>query len=82
MRFLKAILLVTLIVSLTTCETYEDFAPYETFTIKAGKHGSGLRTTQLHHEYLVFDVIFDSTAIYKTVDPNNQADVNKLFRLQ
>lgn len=61
------------------CESYEDFAPFETYTIKQGRHGSGLSSSQLYHEYLVFDVIFDESAIYETMDPNNQADVNKLF---
>ncbi len=79
MKLIKSAAILVLLVLLSTCETYEDFAPYETFTIKAGKHGSGLKTTQLYHEYLVFDVIFDETAIYETQDPNNQADVNKLF---
>lgn len=62
-----------------SCETYDEFAPYEVYTIKKGRHSSGLKNNQLQLEYLSFDVIFDETAIYETTDPNNQADVNKLF---
>lgn len=28
---------------------------------------------------LVFEVIFDSSAIYSTINPNNQGDINKLY---
>lgn len=79
MRSIKALLSTTLVLLFCTCEKYEDFAPFETFSIKKGDHGSGLNYEELYHEYLVYDVIFDESAIYSTVDPNNQADVNKLF---
>lgn len=35
--------------------------------------------TLVNEDSLVFEVIFDSSAIYTTVEPENQADINKLF---
>jgi len=51
----------------------------EIFTIKEGQHRSTIRYNVTTSNHFVFDVVFDSSAIYKTVDPVNQADINKLF---
>ena len=62
-----------------SCEEFDDRAPYRVYTLREGTHGQNLRTENLVRDYLTYDVIFDETAIYETVDPVNQADINKLF---
>ncbi|WP_246000438.1 hypothetical protein [Pontibacter diazotrophicus] len=52
------------------------------YTIKEGFHYADInsykrRTT----DRLRFSVVFDSTAIYTTADPDNQGDINKLYGL-
>ena len=52
---------------------------YRTFTIKEGNHRSGYRYKANYDNYIEFKVIFDESAIYRTKNPSNQADVNKLY---
>ncbi len=52
---------------------------YRTFTIKEGNHRSGYRYKSNYDNNIKFKVIFDESAIYRTKDPLNQADVNKLY---
>ncbi len=52
---------------------------YKTFTIKKGNHRSGYRYKANCNNHIEFKVIFNESAIYKTEDPLNQADVNKLY---
>jgi hypothetical protein len=52
---------------------------YQIFTIKRGKHRSGYRYKSNCNNHIEFKVKFDESAIYKTLDPANQADVNKLY---
>jgi len=61
------------------CEKYEDTVPFREFLIPQGKHSSVHRLSEIEHEWISYDVIFDESAIYTTEDPNNQADINKLF---
>ncbi len=53
---------------------------YVTYTIRKGEQSSDHAPLELLdvHE-LRFNVKFDSTAIYQTLDPVNQLDVNKLY---
>lgn len=76
MRNLSTLLILLFLVS---CETYED-APFKKFTIKKGNHyASVLRKVNLETPYLSYDIYFDQSAVYETKNPNNQADINKLF---
>ncbi len=53
---------------------------FTTYTIKQGEHycdGSAL--INVEYELLNFIVKFDSSAIYKTKEAVNQADINKLY---
>lgn len=52
---------------------------YKTFTIKKGNHRSGYRYKANYNNHIEFKVMFNESAIYKTKDPLNQADVNKLY---
>jgi len=52
---------------------------YRTFTIKEGNHRSGYRYKANYNNHIEFKVIFDESAIYRTKNPSNQADVNKLY---
>ncbi len=57
-------------------------AAFTRFTIPKGSHyadRSSLKKVQTAH--LRFAVTFDSTAIYSTIDPSNQGDINKLYGL-
>lgn len=65
--------------SLFSCERFDERTPFEEFRIKKGKHSSRHRLIELEHEFLSYDVIFDETAVYQTTDERHQADVNKLF---
>ncbi len=51
----------------------------DTYKIKKGNHGSGFHVNVLTENQLVFDAIFDNSAIYTTKDPVNQSDINKLL---
>ena len=51
-----------------------------TYIIQKGNHYSDQSVLQLMNKpAITADVTFDSSAIYKSVDPVNQADVNKLM---
>ncbi len=56
-----------------------DSEGYQIFTIKKGKHRSGYRYKSDYKTNIIFQVKFDESAIYETKNPNNQADVNKLY---
>jgi len=56
-----------------------DISGYQLFTIKKGKHISGYRYNSDYNNNIKFKAIFDSSAIYKTVNSTNQSDVNKLY---
>lgn len=62
------------------CENYGEHLPYQLFKLKAGNHYPNIeKLGELESHFLSYDIIFDSTVIYATKDPANQADVNKLF---
>jgi hypothetical protein len=52
---------------------------WDTYVIKEGEQESGTHMLSFNKSTLEFDAIFDSSAIYRTSDPVNQTDVNKLF---
>lgn len=52
------------------------------YNIQQGAHHSDSNPfKQVQVEHLRFAVTFDSTAIYSTIDPANQGDINKLYGL-
>jgi hypothetical protein len=55
-------------------------ASFVQYTIEQGQqfsNNTGFKGVE--HDELKFDVKFDSSAIYHTTDPANQADINKLY---
>ena len=52
---------------------------YRTYTIKEGKHRSTYSYNTSRDTIFNWDIIFDSSAIYTTEDPDNQYDINKLI---
>lgn len=52
---------------------------WRTYTIKKGKHYSGIHARIFLGKRLRFKAIFDESAIYTSVDPVNQHDINKLY---
>lgn len=58
----------------------DSLADYTKYTIPQGNQYC-LQTSflQVTEDSLVFDVVFDSTAMYTTASPANQGDINKLF---
>ncbi|WP_241738888.1 hypothetical protein [Pontibacter beigongshangensis] len=55
--------------------------PQETYTIRKNEHNSANKIRKLATSTLRFEAVFDSSAVYETVDPANQADINKLYGL-
>ncbi len=55
--------------------------PYTVYTIETGQHYSSNNSYKPISglNALNFVVRFDSSAIYRTIDPVNQADINKLY---
>ncbi|WP_345162372.1 hypothetical protein [Nibribacter koreensis] len=49
------------------------------YQITAGRHETTNPLKTFTKSKIKFEVKFDSTAIYTTKDPNNQADINKLY---
>lgn len=56
-----------------------DESGWSVFHIESDSHSSSNTFEWTRKNVINFEVIFDSTAIYETVDPINQYDVNKLF---
>ena len=57
----------------------KDSDGYSIFTIKSGDHKSSASLEYTNKKKFNFKVTFDSSCIYKTSDPINQWDVNKLI---
>lgn len=66
-------------VFLFSCDEVIDYAPFRTFRIPKGEHRSTSSVEFLQSSSLIFEAIFDSTAIYKTKDPIQQFSTNKLL---
>ena len=55
---------------------------FRIYTIKKGSHYADNRETgEIKTTKLSFSVLFDSSAVYQTIDPVNQFDINKLYGL-
>lgn len=55
-------------------------AGYKTYVIKKGdNYCSPNPLVFITKNQIRFNAVFDSSCIYSTVDPNNQADINKLY---
>lgn len=55
-------------------------SPWVNYEIPPGEHYNSLRSFELFpYDSLTFEFAFDSTAIYYTREPHNQADWNKLM---
>lgn len=68
-----------LFLALFSCEEYEDIVGYKEFLIKENRHSADeTPVDEMHSHELIYDVIFDSSAIY-SINEADQADINKLF---
>lgn len=80
-------LLAPLSLSLTGCDWFGNTPDFEddfvTYTIQPGNHDAentlGLTPTFQTSRTLDFQAVFDESANYKTVDPGNMHDINKLL---
>lgn len=53
---------------------------WDTYEIKKDRHySSSGHFDSFSGQKMSFDAIFDNSSIYKTADPKNQTDINKLF---
>ncbi|WP_299821900.1 hypothetical protein [uncultured Pontibacter sp.] len=51
----------------------------DAFQIKKGQHSSNSPHKSINTQLIRFEATFDSSAIYTSVKPENQADINKLY---
>jgi hypothetical protein len=66
--------------SITTPAAPTPVSPYTKFTIRSGQHYcDGNQFRQVEIGTMSFTVKFDSSAIYTSVNPENQYDINKLL---
>jgi hypothetical protein len=72
-----SLLALVALVKLTSCSKIKD--DYTTFTIKEGKHRSITALRYSKDTVFKWNVKFDSSAIYRSVDSLNQYDINKLI---
>ena len=72
-----SLLALVVVVKLTSCKKIN--SDWKTFVIKEGKHRSTRAINYDKDTVFGWNVEFDSSAIYKTVDSLNQYDVNKLI---
>ncbi|MBX0332050.1 hypothetical protein K3G39_02250 [Pontibacter sp. HSC-14F20] len=87
-RFFVAASLVLIAVScevetttLTETDSNIPEPPATTYTIKKGGHTGQSQFRLVDTTTIRFEATFDSSAIYNTAIPNNQADINKLYGL-
>lgn len=77
---MKKIIQLVLICSLALFSCTEDIGlPFRTFVIPEGEHYSTYAIESMQSTSLNFKVLFDSTAIYQTIDPIQQFSTNKLL---
>jgi hypothetical protein len=81
LKFIFGLVLIQLVFA--SCEYIgleNELDTFVTYTILEGSHYSNEKYPEVFSaSQLRFSVMFDSTAIYKTVDPNNQEGINKLY---
>lgn len=71
--------ILTLALALLSGCNKKDDSDWSVFKIDKGGHSSSSALEWTRKANISFSVSFDSTAIYESVDPINQYDVNKLF---
>ena len=72
------LVIIFVILSFVSCKKI-DSNGYRVFTIKEGRHRSNTAYCTTKSNYISFEAIFDESAQYTSIDPNNQYDVNKLY---
>ena len=75
---LRASKVLFILLVLIGCKKIDDDG-YRIYTIKEGKHRSTYAYKASRDTIFNWDIIFDSSAIYTTEDPDNQYDINKLI---
>ena len=75
---LKASKVLLILLVLIGCKKTDNNG-YRIYTIKEGKHRSTYAYKASRDTIFNWDIIFDSSAIYTTEDPDNQYDINKLI---
>jgi hypothetical protein len=85
-NYLAAILTASSLFYYACSEKKEEAKPidpdgFTTYVIKKGAQSSGSPFVTIKSGKIQFSVLFDSSAIYKTIDPVNQYDINKLYGL-
>ena len=75
---LKYLFLLILLFFSIGCKKIDDDG-YQIYTIKEGKHRSTFNYNTSRSQSFTWSIIFDSSAIYTTDDPDNQYDINKLI---
>jgi len=76
-RRYKKFYIIFLLLLTSNCSKITD--NYKTFTIREGKHRSTNASNFSKDTVFGWNIEFDSSAIYKTVDSLNQYDINKLI---
>ena len=70
------LLLLLSILLISSCSNHH----YTAYTIQKGEHFAKPKKVRgTFSNTIEFDVVFDSSAIYQTPDPSDQADINKLL---
>jgi hypothetical protein len=72
-----SLLALVVVVKLPSCKKITN--DWKTFTIKKGEHRSTRALNYSKDTMFGWNIEFDSSAIYKTVDSLNQYDINKLI---
>lgn len=83
---LRGIAALLLFFCLSSCEYFKAVddvvAPDTTnsqFLIKKGEHSTNGFIKKVSGTSMRYEVMFDSSAVYATINPSNQGDINKLF---
>ena len=72
-----SLLALVVLAKLTSCKKITD--NWKTFTIKKGEHRSTHALNYSKDTIFSWEIEFDSSAIYKTIDSGDQLDINKLI---
>jgi hypothetical protein len=91
MKFLPSFAVISVLLSFSACKknigividqgtVFPKAGEFYKYTIRQGDHYADNNNYQaVEYGELKFVVKFDSTAIYQTIDPANQEDINKLY---
>jgi hypothetical protein len=76
----KNLFYLILLLPLVSCDLHLELSqPDDVFIIPEGQHSSTSFFRGFDGNSMTFEAKFNQTAVYKTVDPANQADINKLM---